>query len=126
MDLKDITIMIQTTESSISLARQSHISHMRRVDLLIDKYNKYKARYDRLNINGNRRRPEYLIDAKALVDEVLLTDDDITIKFRKQIEALEMTLKTLVEESIARRDAITNPTDPEFEQHPLPVEFQRG
>ena len=99
---------------------------MRRVDLLIDKYNKYKARYDRLNINGNRRRPEYLIDAKALVDEVLLTDDDITIKFRKQIEALEMTLKTLVEESIARRDAITNPTDPEFEQHPLPVEFQRG
>ena len=118
--------MIQTTESSILVARQNHLSHIRRVNLLIDKYNEYNARYNRLNTSGNRRRPEYLIMAKAKLDEVLLTDDDITNGFRRQIEALEMTCKSLVEEYIARKDAITNPTDPEFEEHPLPVEFQRG
>lgn len=107
-----IESQIRDTEAALDLIRYRHLMYRLDAERAETKFNKANERYNRLNTNGNKRRPEYLIEAE---DKHLKYQQGITEinKTNKRIEAYSMTLKHLVDKRQSIIDSITNPTDPQ-------------
>jgi hypothetical protein len=109
---REMDIQIRDTEAAIDLIeKKQYLFRMDAIDVE-RAYNKANDRYNRLNTTGNRRKPEYLIEAE---DKWLRYQQGLMNlnQNNRSIQALKMTLKVLIDRKQSIIDSITNPTDPQ-------------